>query len=70
MSISLVDDEEDNIITEIESKSQEIRLDEWTYYTASLTKNTPRQDLVQIKFLNPGIYEIAELVLKVGAFYS
>jgi len=68
LSLSLVDDEEDNIITEIESNTQEIRLDEWTYYTASFTKNTPRQDLVQIKFLNPGIYEIAELVLKVGEY--
>lgn len=55
--------------TNIETVSQEIRLNEWTFYTVTLTANsTSANGRIKLNFLNKGTYEIDELIVKSGGF--
>jgi len=56
-------------LVNIETIHQEIMLDEWMYYTVSVTSNsTSTNGRIKINFLNEGTYEIDELVVQSGGF--
>ena len=55
--------------TNIVSSTQQIGLDEWMFYTLTLTSNvTSSEGRIKFNFLKKGVYEIDELVVKSGGF--
>ena len=55
-----------NVVT---SDTQQIGLDEWMFYTLTLTSNvTSSGGRIKFNFLNEGVYEIDELIVKSGGF--
>ena len=55
-----------NVVT---SDTQQIGLDEWMFYTLTLTSNvTSSEGRIKFNFLNEGVYEIDELIVKSGGF--
>lgn len=53
----------------VETINQEIKLDEWTFYTLALPSNvTTNNGRIKLNFLNEGTYEIDELIIKSGGF--
>ena len=56
-------------LVNITSQTQQVRLDEWTFYTLTLTSDvTTSEGRIKFNFLKEGIYEIDEIVVKSGGF--
>lgn len=63
-TVSLVDEN-----TTIKTDSVQMKLDEWTFYTMSFTSTvTSTKGRIRLNFLETGIYEIDELIVKEGDF--